>query len=145
VFAPLSTRTASAGGGFDDDGYNDQAGLFNGPADGVDGVLDGMVWGDPTYANDHLNMKSSKGWPNGDGCWTTNHWNGQVKDGSGEVWHYKIKRVRAASLPPVADLTPYPDGSVSIWGDCAVTFSHGTVGNQHFWDVHAAHPGLGNN
>jgi hypothetical protein len=31
-----------------------------GKADGVDRVLDGKVWGDPTYANDWLVMKWSK-------------------------------------------------------------------------------------
>ena len=45
--------------GFDQFSYNRQARLFQGPADGVDRMLDGMVWGDPTSANDHLEMKWS--------------------------------------------------------------------------------------
>jgi len=43
--------------GFDEFGYNYQARIFVGSADGVDRLLDGKVWGDPTYANDHLKMK----------------------------------------------------------------------------------------
>jgi len=33
--------------GFDEFGYNYQARLFSGLADGVDRVLDGKVWGEP--------------------------------------------------------------------------------------------------
>src|SRR3990167_5843027 len=84
--------------GFNEFGYNYDARIFNGSADGVDKNLDGKVWGDPTYANDKLVMKWSKGWDdarfNG-AAWTTaawedNEWNGAVPGGSGEVWHYKI-------------------------------------------------------
>ena len=49
-----------AKGGFDQFGYNYQAMVFVGPADGIDKVLDGKVWGDSTYANDRLVMKWSK-------------------------------------------------------------------------------------
>ena len=51
-----------AQGGFDEFGYNYQAMIFVGKADGVDRVLDGKVWGDLTYANDLLVMKWSKAW-----------------------------------------------------------------------------------
>src|SRR3990167_4732886 len=88
-----------AAGGFDQYGYNDTARIFSGPADGVDRVLDGKVWGDPTYANDHLVMKWNKAWDlcnangydNPDYClgaWTTNEWNGMNLDGSQSNWHY---------------------------------------------------------
>jgi hypothetical protein len=53
---------AGNGGGFDEFGYNYQARVFVGKADGVDRVLDNAVWGDPTYANDWLVMKWSKAW-----------------------------------------------------------------------------------
>ena len=53
---------ASAAGGFNQYGYNYSARIFSGPADGVDKVLDGKVWGDPTYANDHLVMKWNSAW-----------------------------------------------------------------------------------
>jgi hypothetical protein len=87
-----------AKGGFDEFGYNYQARVFVGKADGVDRVLDGAVWGDPTYANDHLVMKWSKAWddarfhgaPWTPDAWEDNEWNGAVPGGSGEVWHYKI-------------------------------------------------------
>jgi hypothetical protein len=43
---------AMAKNGFDMFGYNYQARIFVGKADGVDRVLDGTFWGDPMYAND---------------------------------------------------------------------------------------------
>lgn len=125
--------------GFDELGYNDVAGIFNGLADGTDGVLDGKVWGDPTFANDHLVMKWNKAWPDGDGAWTMNEWNGQVPGGSGEVWHYKIVRTPA----PCAGGSVLPDGSICIWDHFAITMSQGTVANEHFWQVHATPTGYG--
>lgn len=85
-------------GGFDEFGYNYDARIFVGLADGVDRVLDGKVWGDPTYANDRLVMKWSKAWddarfngaPWTPEAWCTNERNGRVPGGSGEVWHYKF-------------------------------------------------------
>src|SRR3989304_316073 len=92
---------AFAAGGFDEFGYNYNARVFVGPADGVDRVLDGMVWGDPTYANDHLVMKWSKAWddarfhggPWTPDAWVNNEWNGNVPGGSGESEIVKIKWV----------------------------------------------------
>ena len=49
VFATHATTK-----GFDQFGYNYKARIFVGAADGVDRSLDGRVWGDTTYANDHL-------------------------------------------------------------------------------------------
>jgi hypothetical protein len=94
----LSPVMAAGNGGFDEFGYNYQARVFVGKADGVDRVLDGKVWGDPTYANDLLVMKWSKAWDDArfhgakwtPDAWETNEWNGAVPGGSGEVWHYKI-------------------------------------------------------
>lgn len=129
-----------AAAGFDDLGYNRDAGIFNGAADGTDKVLDGMVWGDPTYANDHLVMKWNKAWPDGEGAWLTNEWNGKVPGGSGETWHYKFVRT---DVPCGAYGTPLPDGGYCIWNDFEVTFSQGTVANQHFWDAHANPAGFG--
>src|SRR3989304_5078336 len=73
----LTPMTVSAAGGFDQFGYNYKARIFVGPADGVDRVLDGKVWGDPTYANDYLVMKWSKGWDNArfkGASWTPDAW-----------------------------------------------------------------------
>lgn len=98
VVAVFLFVTIAKAAGFDQFGYNYNAMLFNGKADGVDKVLDGKVWGDPTYANDNLIMKWSKAWndarfnsqPWTCDAWENNEWNGAVKGGSGEVWHYKI-------------------------------------------------------
>lgn len=146
-FATLhNTSVASA---FDENGYNDIANIFNGRADGVDKMHDNKVWGDPTYANDHLVMKWNKAWENCNanrnpancaGAWTMNEWNGQVEGGSGESWHYKMKWVG----PCVADGTMLPDGSYCIWDEYAVILSHGSVDNGHIWDAHARPNGFGN-
>lgn len=133
---------------FDDLGYNDVAGVFNGPADGVDKILDGKVWGDPTYANDHLVMKWNSDWDRGNDeewanppyrAWTTNEWNGQVTGGSGEIWHYKIQWIGSCG----AYGTVLPDGGYCIWGQFEVLLSQGTIDNQHFWDAIAKPAGLG--
>jgi len=72
-------RVFAAGdnGGFDEFGYNYKARVFVGRADGVDRVLDGKVWGDPTYANDWLVMKWSKAWDDArfhGAPWTPDAW-----------------------------------------------------------------------
>lgn len=136
--------------GFDQFGYNKTARLFVGSADGVDRLLDNKVWGDPTYANDHLTMNWTEDWDRGKtenwnnppyaDAWTTNQWNGKAKDGSGETWQYKIKWVGACG----ADGTVLPNDSYCIWGQFAVVFSQGTVANKHFWETHSTPSGLGN-
>lgn len=140
---------AYAAGGFDQWGYNDQARVFNGPADGVDRNNDGLMWGDPTYANDKLNMKWSEDWIRGNDegwtnppyadAWTSNHWNGKVKNGSGETWQYKIVWVG----PELSASTYWRPGGYAIWGQFEVIMSHGTVANEHFWDAHARPTGYG--
>jgi hypothetical protein len=137
----------TAAGGFDEFGYNYQARLFNGPADGVDRILDGKVWGDPLYAKDRLVMKWSKAWddakfngaPWGPDAWEDNEWNGKVPGGSGETWHYKIIWVG----PELENSQYWREGGYAIWGQFEVIFSHGTIGNQHFWDAHANPAGYG--
>ncbi len=133
--------------GFDAFGYNYTARLFNEAADGVDRVLDGKVWGDPTYAKDKLGMKWSKAWHNARfgtaswtcDAWTDNEWNGKVPGGSGDVWHYKIAWVG----PELQNSSCWRSGGSPIWGQFEVIFSQGTVANQHFWDVHANPVGYG--
>ncbi len=135
-----------AKGGFDQYGYNYNARIFVGKADGVDRVLDGAVWGDPTYANDHLVMKWSKAWddarfnkaPWTPAAWETNEWNGQVPGGSGEVWHYKIVWVGAG----LQDSPYWVPGGSPIWGQFEVIFSQGTEANVHFWETHAIPTGF---
>lgn len=136
----LSTLNASGNNGFDEFGYNYNARIFNGAADGVDRNLDNAVWDDPIYAKDHLVMKWSKGWddarfhgaPWTPEAWENNEWNGKVPDGSGEVWHYKIQWVG----PCGANGAPRADGGYCIWGQFEVLMSHGTVANEHFWEAH---------
>jgi len=116
--------------GFDEYGYNYQARIFVGKADGVDRVLDGKVWGDPTYANGLLIMEWSKAWddaryhgaPWTPDAWLTNEWNGAVPGGSGEVWHYKIIWVG-----PELENSPYwREGGYPIWGQFEVIMDQGT-------------------
>ena len=136
------------GTGFDEFGYNYQARIFNGKADGVDRIIDGEVWGDATYANDHLVMKWSKAWDDArfqgsewsPDAWCSNEWNGMVPGGSGEVWHYKIVWVGL----PCNDTNPnWRDGGYCIWGEFEVIMSHGTVEGQHIWETHATPTGYG--
>ncbi|MDP1711700.1 MAG: hypothetical protein Q8K86_04495 [Candidatus Nanopelagicaceae bacterium] len=124
---------ASAAGGFNQYGYNYSARIFSGPADGVDKVLNGKVWGDPTYANDHLVMKWNAAWDacNANrrlpayvsddpafcaGAWVTNEWNGNAPGGSGWSEHIKIIWVGSAG-----DMSSYwVDGGYSVWGNYEV-------------------------
>jgi hypothetical protein len=135
--------------GFDQFGYNYRARVFVGPADGVDKVLDGKVWGDPTYAKDHLVMKWSKGWnearfngqPWTPEAWEDNEWNGAVPGGSGEVWHYKIIWVG-----PEGEKSHYwREGGYLIWGQFEVIMDQGKTPEGHFWNVHANPTGYGGN
>ncbi|MBS7615109.1 hypothetical protein KEJ18_05200 [Candidatus Bathyarchaeota archaeon] len=146
----LATVTAVpvyAKGGFDQFGYNYQARIFVGKADGVDRVLDGAVWGDPTYANDHLVMKWSKAWddarfhgaPWTPEAWCTNEWNGAFEGGSGEVWHYKIIWVG----PELEDSTYWREGGYPVWGQFEVIMDQGTVDGKHIWGALATPNGLG--
>ena len=147
----FSAAAVFADEGFDGFGYNEQARIFVGQADGVDRNLDGTVWGSPTYANDHLVMKwnaewnrgNAEGWTdeNGYDAWLNNEWNGRVPEGSGETWVYKIQWIGSCG----ADGTPLPDGGYCIWGQFEVLMSHGTVANEHFWEAngHANPTGYG--
>ena len=130
--------------GVDEFGYNYQARLFNGPADGVDRNLDGTVWGDPDYANDHLVMKWSKGWDDarfhggewGPSAWETNEWSGMSPGGSSEVWHYKIIWVG-----PGGESSQYwREGGRLIWGQFEVIMSHGVTDGQHSWEFPVVAP-----
>lgn len=137
-------------GGFDQYGYNDVAGVFNGPADGVDRVMDSQVWGDPIYANDHLVMKWNQEWIRGKtenwskppySAWESNEWNGAFPGGSGEVWHYKIVWVG-----PCTEGAILPEGGYCIWGQFEVIMDQGTYhdgGAMHLWLAHASPTGYG--
>lgn len=136
VVAALLIFIVPVNAGFDEFGYNYVAGIFVGSADGVDRVLDGKVWGDPTYANDHLVMKWSKAWDDArfhgadwtPEAWCNNEWNGMVEGGSGEVWHYKTVWVG-----PELEASPYwREGGYAIWGQFEVIMDQGTLEGIHY-------------
>ncbi len=142
--------TAFAAGGFNEFGYNYSARIFSGPADGVDKVLDGTVWGDPTYANDHLVMKWNAQWDNCNangyddptyclGAWVDNEWNGNVPGGSGTTEHDKIIWVGSQG-----ENSPYwKAGGYSIWGNYEVLMQQGTDASGHYSYAHAVPNGYG--
>jgi len=145
----IAATAVFAAGGFDEFGYNYQARLFSGAADGSDRNLDGAVWGDPTYANDHLVMKWSKAWDDARfhggawtaDAWTTNQWNGMMPDGSQSNWHYKIVWVG-----PALEASPHwRPGGYAIWGEFEVIADHGFDPTGHFRYAHATPNGLGGN
>ncbi len=135
--------TVSAAGGFDEWGYNYQARVFSGPADGVDRVLGN----DPVYGNDHLVMKWSKAWddarfhgaPWTPDAWVNNEWNGNVPDGSGESEIVKIVWIGACTEGELQ-----PDGGYCIWGQFEAVMDH-YVGADSYWLAHALPNGYGGN
>lgn len=143
------SKAAAADKGFDEFGYNYTARIFVGAADGSDRILDGTVWGDPKYANDHLVMKWSKAWddarfhgaPWTPDAWVDNEWNGMVTDGSGETDHDKIIWVGST-----LESSPYwRDGGYAIWGEFEVILEQGVVDGVHSWLAHAVPTGYGSN
>lgn len=142
--------SAFAAGGFNQFGYNYGARIFVGSADGVDKVLDGKVWGDSTYANDHLVMKWNKAWDDCNaaggynvnaclGAWTDNEWNGNVPGGTGTSDHYKIVWVG-----PGGESSPYwVTGGYSVWGNYEVIMDQGMVDGTHMVWAHATPNGYG--
>ena len=140
----------NANHGFNEYGYNYGARVFVGPADGVDKKLDGKVWGDPTYANDHLVMKWNAQWDDCNangyddpqycaGAWVDNEWNGNVPGGSGTTEHDKIIWVGSGG-----DQSPYwrPGGEL-IWNNYEVISQQGTDATGHYSLVHAVPNGYG--
>lgn len=146
VLLTVAVSPALAAGGFDEFGYNYQARIFVGPADGVDRVLDSAVWGDATYSKDHLVMKWSKAWDDArfhGAAWTTdawenNEWNGQVPGGSGESEICKIKWIGTGG----EDSPNWVAGGYVIWGEFEVLFDHYT-GQDGKWLAHAIPTGYG--
>ncbi len=128
--------------GFDAFGYNYKAKVFVGEADGVDRILDGKVWGDATYALDHLVMKWSTAWDEARfhgaswtlEAWVDNEWNGKVPGGSGETWHYKIQWVGTCT-----DGTVFPDGGYCIWGQFEVIMDQGVSDTDYCYPNKGGH------
>ena len=141
--------SAFAAGGFNQYGYNYGARIFVGKADGVDKNLDGTVWGDPTYANDHLVMKWNAQWDNCNangydnptyclGAWVDNEWNGNVPGGSGVSEHYKIIWVGSQG----ENSQYWVNGGYSVWGNYEVIMDQGTDSTGHFWYAHGTPNGF---
>lgn len=131
--------------GFDEFGYNYTARLFSGAADGVDREIDGKVWGDPTYANDHLVMKWSQAWDDArfhgvawtPDAWCSNEWNGMVPGGSGEMEHFKSVWVG----PELENSVYWRPGGYPIWGQFEAIFD--LYGPGPYWLAHANPAGYG--
>ena len=155
AFNQYSTNNGSlaAVGGFDQYGYNDTARLFNGTGSSwcqAKGMVADCLG---IYSPDKLVMKWTSDWDRGNAegweeppyysAWTDNEWNGKgVKDGSGAVWHYKIKWVGSCG----ADLAPLPDGGYCIWGQFEVVMDQGqdpNLGPGHIWFTKATPNGYG--
>ena len=136
--------------GFNQCGYNWDARVFSGPADGVDDTLDGTIYGDPTYANDYLVMKWNAAWDacnaNGwddptycAGAWLTNEWNGMVPGGSGTTEHVKVIWVGSAGEAS----SYWVPGGYSIWGNYEAISDQGMTDHQHYVAAAAIPQGLG--
>jgi len=150
-FVGTMTAPASAAGGFNQYGYNYGARIFSGLADGVDKNLNGKVWGDPTYANDHLVMKWNAAWDacnaNGyddpvycAGAWDTNEWNGMTQSGSRWTEHIKIIWVGSKG----SNSSYWIDGGYSIWGNYEVIEDQGMAPGHIRYVAASADPnGLG--
>lgn len=147
LLVAMSAPANASDGGFDQYGYNYQARTFVGLADGVDRVLDGTVWGDPTYAYDRLVMHWSQAWDDArfsgaawtPDAWEDNEWDGACTGCSGEVWHYKIVWSQTCRDAGVA-----PQGGYCVWGEFAVLMDQGaTVGAGHTWLARVTPAGYG--
>jgi hypothetical protein len=148
----LADGTAAARG-FDANGYNDCARIFNGTYSSwcvAGGQVPGCVAA--PYTNDKVVMKWNAAWDacnavgTADACagaWTDNEVNGKITGGSGEVWHYKIKWV---GLPCGPTNMNWSDGGYCIWGSDEVLMDQGidpNSGDGHFMNALAKPNGYG--
>jgi len=141
----------SAGGGFDQYGYNYQARIFVGTGESWS-----LAKGLPAdylgiYAPDKLVMKWNAEWDRGNAenwanppyeAWENNEWNGAFPGGSGAVWHYKI--VWVGKCGP--DYNPLENGGYCIWGQFEAIMDQGkdpSYGPGHLWFAHAMPTGYG--
>lgn len=85
--------------GFDDNGYNDNARIFNGTGSSWCIARGESEYCLGAYSADKLIMKWNAEWDRGNAenwanppyrAWENNEWNGMFEGGSGSVWHYKI-------------------------------------------------------
>lgn len=143
--------SAFAAGGFNQYGYNYGARIFNGTY--LNYCISGQVKSgvDPVVAqtnceaslgnfkNDKLVMKWNAAWDacnaNGYdnpayclGAWVDNEFNGNVPNGSGEMWHYKIIWVGSAGQSSQYWLP----GGYSVWGNYEVIMDQGVDKNINY-------------
>jgi len=144
---------AAGGKGFDKYGYNKTARVFVGTClswyEGKYGSGGEAYCG--AYSNDRLVMKWNKTWDecnahgNDDatycaGAMLTNEWNGKVRGGSGEVWHYKIIWVGSEG----EDSPYWRSGGALVWNNYEELMSQGiSEGGNHESLVHATPNGFG--
>lgn len=151
LFATPAFADKPSDTGFDDNGYNNTANIFNGTGSSwcIAKALSSDCLG--IYSPDSLIMKWNNEWVRGNlenwsnppyRAWENNEWNGNVVGGSGAVWHYKIVWVGSCG----ADLTPLANGGYCIWGQFEVIMDQGvdpSYGPGHFWFAHANPTGYG--
>lgn len=154
LFATPSLAVKPEDVGFDEFGYNLQANNFVGTGNSwCMGKLhqdwaycDAYMGG---YGNDKLVMKWNESWDKCNetglpedcvGAWINNEWNGNVADGSGEVWHYKIIWVG----PELTNSEYWVDGGYAIWGQYEIIMDQGTASGEHSWYTHGVNTGYGN-
>jgi hypothetical protein len=140
------------GTGFDQYGYNDTARIFNGTGSSWCLARSEATGCMGIYSSDKLVMKWTADWDRGnaenwanppyDKAWLDNEWNGNVKGGSGAVWHYKTKWIG----PCGADGTVLADGGYCIWGQFETIMDQGkdpSLGLGHIWFAKAKPAGYG--
>ncbi|MFH0863672.1 MAG: hypothetical protein V1858_01080 [Candidatus Gottesmanbacteria bacterium] len=144
-------------GSFDEYGYNRTARIFNGTgmswcmakSYGTDWCNDYLG----LYADDKLVMKwnaewdrgNAEGWSNGPyDAWENNEWNGRVRNGSGEVWHYKIAWDEGCAKNGTPTGTDVKGTGYCIWGQFAVLMSQGSSTDRlHQWETLVKPAGYG--
>lgn len=133
--------------GFNEYGYNYNARIFSGTGSSwcLARGASATCLGD--YSNDKLIMKWNAEWDRGNAenwanppynAWENNEWNGNVENGSGTVWHYKIDWSQIC-----ADGGTPTDGGYCIWGQFEVLMDQGTDPSGHTWFAHAKPAGYG--
>ncbi len=144
VFSFALVSVAFAAGGFNEFGYNYDARIFNGTGESWS-----LAKGLPAnylgiYAKDKLVMKWNAEWDRGNAegwsnppyaAWENNEWNGKVKGGSGEIWHYKIAWDAGCAKDGKPSTQAVKGTPYCLWGPFSMLMSQGTVGNEHIWDV----------
>ena len=144
---------SAAAQNFNNTGYDYVARVYNGLGDGVDGKLDGSVWGDSTYTNDRVAMSWNSQWDvcnaaGNDsataciGAKLSNTWDGNVPDGSKVSQRFNIIWVGSSGM----NSRYWTSGGTLIWGSYEIVVRAGapaTQGAAHSFAVHATAQNFG--